>query len=101
MIYFIANTHFCHSNTIGSYGQLFENADGMDRALIDNWNSCVTDRDEIYILSDFLYKGKDKDANNTLSKLKGYKYLIVGNHEKYPADSELKPEAFEWINYYK
>jgi len=100
MIYFTADTHFCHSNIIGSCGRPFDNADEMNRALIDNWNSLVTERDEIYILGDFLYKGKGKDANNILSKLKGRKYLIVGNHEKYLADPEFKPEAFEWINYY-
>jgi calcineurin-like phosphoesterase family protein len=100
MIYFTADTHFCHSSIIGSCGRPFENAQEMNLALIDNWNSCVTDRDEIYILGDFLYKGKGKDANKILDKLKGRKYLIVGNHEKYLADPEFKPEAFEWINYY-
>jgi calcineurin-like phosphoesterase family protein len=100
MIYFTADTHFCHSNIIGSCDRPFNNADEMNRVLIDNWNSLVTDKDEIYILGDFLYKGKGKDANNILSKLKGRKYLIVGNHEKYLADPEFNPEAFEWINYY-
>jgi calcineurin-like phosphoesterase family protein len=72
----------------------------MNRALIDNWNSLVTDRDDIYILGDFLYKGNSKDANNILSKLKGQKYLIKGNHEKYLTDPEFKPEAFVWIKDY-
>jgi len=100
MIYFTADTHFCHNNIIGSCGRPFAAVDEMNRALIDNWNSLVTDRDEIYILGDFMYKGKGKEANIILSKLKGHKYLIKGNHEKYLTDPEFKPEAFAWIKDY-
>jgi len=100
MLFFIADTHFCHSNIIGHCGRPFQNADEMDRALIDNWNSLVTDRDDIYILGDFMYKGKGKDANRIFSKLKGRKYLIKGNHEKYLNDPEFAPEAFVWIKDY-
>ena len=66
MIYFIADTHFCHSNIIGSCGEPCDKADGMDRALIDNWNSSVKDRDEIYILGDFMHKGDGKKANEIM-----------------------------------
>jgi len=100
MIFFTADTHFCHSNIIGSCERPFTDVFEMNKAMIDNWNSLITNRDEIYILGDFLYKGKGKDANEILSKLKGRKYLIKGNHEKYLDDPEFKPEAFEWINNY-
>ena len=57
MIYFTADTHFCHSNIIGSCGRSFEKVGEMNRTLIENRNSYVTARDEVYILGDFLYKG--------------------------------------------
>jgi len=38
----------------------------MNRAIIDNRNSLVTGRDVIYILDDFIYKGKGGDANRGL-----------------------------------
>ena len=100
MIFFTADTHFCHSKIIGSCERPFADVFEMNKAMIDNWNSLITNRDEIYILGDFMYKGKAKDANEILSKLKGRKYLIKGNHEKYLDDPEFKPEAFEWINNY-
>jgi len=97
MIYFTADTHFCHSNIIGSCYRPFENVGEMNRALIDNWNNFVTARDEVYILGDFLYKGTGREANKILSQLKGRKYLIKGNHEKYLSDPEFRQETFEWF----
>ena len=72
----------------------------MNQSLIDNWNSRVKKRDEIYILGDFLYRGTGIDANNILYRLKGRKYLITGNHDRYLEDSQFIPEAFEWIKDY-
>jgi len=43
----------------------------------------MTCNDEIYVLGDFLYKGDGRKADELLSRLKGKKYLIKGNHEKY------------------
>ena len=100
MIYFTADTHFCHSNIIGSCERPFENVGEMNRALIKNWNSYITARDEVYILGDFLYKGTAIEANKILAQLKGRKYLIRGNHEKYLPDPQFKPEAFEWVKDY-
>jgi calcineurin-like phosphoesterase family protein len=72
----------------------------MNKEMIERWNSYVTARDEVYILGDFLYKGTGREANKILEKLKGRKYLIKGNHEKYLTDPEFKPDAFEWIKDY-
>ena len=100
MIYFTADTHFCHGNIIGSCNRPFTNVDEMNQTMIDKWNSYVKVRDEVYILGDFLYRGNGLDANNILSRLKGRKYLIKGNHEKYLTDPTFKPEAFEWVKDY-
>jgi len=48
--------------------------------LIGRYMTC---NDEIYVLGDFLYKGDGRKADELLSRLKGKKYLIKGNHEKY------------------
>ena len=100
MIYFTADNHFCHSNIILNCERPFENVDEMNRVMIEKWNSYVTDRDEIYILGDFMFRGKGREANEILSKLKGKKYLIKGNHERYLDDPAFKPEAFEWVKDY-
>jgi len=100
MTYFTADTHFCHGNIIGSCYRPFKDVREMNREMISKWNSYVTDHDEIYILGDFLYKGTGREANRILSELKGRKYLIKGNHEKYLDDPEFNQKAFEWVKDY-
>ena len=100
MIFFTADTHFCHDNIIFSCRRPFADVNEMNRVVIENWNSCVTEKDDIYILGDFLYRGKAKDANEILSKLNGRKYLIRGNHEKYLDDPLFKINAFKWVRDY-
>jgi len=100
MIYFTADTHFCHGNIIGLCGRPFKDAEDMNMTLIRNWNAAVGKNDEIYIIGDFLYKGDGKKANEILSRLKGKKYLIRGNHEKYLEDRQFDVRAFEWVKDY-
>ncbi|GBU27251.1 hypothetical protein R84B8_00780 [Treponema sp. R8-4-B8] len=100
MIYFTADNHFCHNNIILSCLRPFKDVDEMNNEMIHRWNNVVKKNDEIYILGDFMYKGKGKDANEILSKLNGRKYLIKGNHEKYLNEKEFNSDAFEWIKDY-
>ena len=100
MIYFTADNHFCHGNIIGSCCRPFKDVSEMNKEMIKRWNGYTTDRDEIYMLGDFLYKGTAREANNILSQLKGRKYLIRGNHDKYLDNPEFRQEAFEWIKDY-
>ncbi|CAH8770788.1 metallophosphoesterase family protein [Paenibacillus dendritiformis] len=72
----------------------------MNEMLIQNWNSYVTDYDDIYILGDFLFGGTGEDANKVLRRLKGKKYLIRGNHDKFLHDPEFDSTAFEWVKDY-
>ena len=100
MIYFTADNHFYHSNIIFSCERPFTDVYEMNREMIEKWNSCVTDHDDIYILGDFLYRGNGQQANEILSKLRGKKYLIKGNHEKYLDDPKFNSNAFEWMKDY-
>ena len=100
MIYFTADTHFCHGNIIGSCNRPYKDVQEMNRDIVNRWNSYVTDHDEIFILGDFLYKGTGREANKILGQLKGKKYLIRGNHEKYLDDPVFKQGAFEWVKDY-
>jgi len=100
MIYFTADTHFCHGNIIKHCHRPFPDAKTMNNKLIHSWNSVVGKNDEIYVLGDFLYKGTAKEANEILSRLNGKKYLIKGNHEKYLNDENFNRKAFEWVKDY-
>ena len=60
----------------------------------------VRDTDEIYILGDFIHKGNGEEANKILKKLKGKKYLIRGNHDKYLEDIHFDQNLFIWVKDY-
>ncbi|KAF1298453.1 hydrolase [Enterococcus sp. JM4C] len=101
MKYFIADTHFYHEAVIEFSNRPFENVEEMNRALINNWNSVVkSPKDEVYILGDFVYKGTGAQANQILKKLRGKKYLVKGNHEKYLNDPDFDLSLFEWVKDY-
>lgn len=102
MKYFIADTHFFHESVIEFNQRPFKDVNDMNKQLIENWNNTVKfSNDEVYILGDFVYKGTGENANSILQQLRGKKYLIKGNHEKYLNDKKFEHHHFEWIkNYY-
>ncbi len=78
MICNIADTHIDHDNIRRLSNRPFNTVEEMDKTIISNWNSRVTDNDDVYILGDFSYKSKAPIVY--LKQLNGRKYLIVGNH---------------------
>lgn len=77
--YLSSDLHFGHENIVPSRPQ-FKNVDEMDECLIRNWNRKVNDQDEVYILGDLSFRTR-KGIHQYLSRLKGKKHLIVGNHD--------------------
>ena len=57
MIFFTSDQHFCHTKIITMCNRPFAGIDEMNGTLIANWNSAVSDADEVYILGDFMYRG--------------------------------------------
>lgn len=79
MIYFTADTHFGHENILKFAGRPFSSASEMDEALITKWNERVNRGDKVYILGDMFFR--HPDPASVLSRLKGQKHLIIGNHD--------------------
>ncbi|MFS0660910.1 metallophosphoesterase [Niallia alba] len=100
MKYFISDTHFFHENIINFCNRPFEDVTIMNQTLIDRWNAVIGQKDEVYILGDFVVRGTGKQANEILMQLNGKKYLIKGNHEYYLDDPEFESSYFEWIKDY-
>ena len=100
MIYFTSDLHFCHSNIINLNNRPFADLSQMTHALIQNWNTYVSDRDEIYVLGDFSFTGTGEEINRILKRLRGKKYLIRGNHDKFLKDPDFDATAFEWVKDY-
>lgn len=82
MIYFISDTHFNHKNIIKYCNRPFKNVDEMNETLVKNWNTLVKDEDSIYHLGDVTF-GKRELSYKIFNQLKGKKYLVRGNHDKW------------------
>ena len=102
MRYYIADLHFGHG-TLNDHMDCrgFSSTEEMNQHMIDQWNSRVRSNDEVVILGDFCISTTGKEVNEILARLKGRKYLIVGNHDKYIERRSFDRSAFKWIENYK
>ncbi len=78
----------------------FADTEAMNEYMIERWNSRVKKKDEVVILGDFSF-GKAEETTEVLKRLKGKKYLIVGNHDRFLGDKDFDRSQFEWIEYYR
>lgn len=81
LIYFTADNHFGHENVIRFCNRPFASADEMNEHMISAWNDRVRQNDTVFILGDMFFRAKDVET--ILSRLKGKKRLIIGNHDSW------------------
>jgi calcineurin-like phosphoesterase family protein len=79
--YVTSDLHLNHQNIIQYCGRPFSSMEEMNEMLVSNWNSIVKDEDTIYVVGDVIM-GRTEWIDGTLSRLKGNKILISGNHDK-------------------
>lgn len=82
MIYFTSDQHLGHPAIISMQNRPFQNVEEMNQTITNNYNSMVNKDDTVYILGDICHRLRVEEANNLISKLKGRKILITGNHDK-------------------
>lgn len=102
MIYFTSDLHFWHNKILHHCNRPFKDVVEMNEALIVNWNNEVSPDDEVYILGDVTMEGPEK-AFAMLSQLKGIKYLIRGNHDRFVDNEAWQQYAwvFQWVKDYQ
>lgn len=80
----VSDTHFGHRGVCqflredGTKLRPWDNPEDMDEALVENWNSVVSDGDRVYHLGDVAI---NRRCLATLGRLKGRKCLVKGNHD--------------------
>ena len=97
MNYYIADLHFGHENVIRFDGRPFNSVEEMDQTLIVQWNAVVKEEDDVYILGDFCYKSKNSPLWY-LKQLKGWKHLILGDHDNHLLNDEEAVKQFASID---
>jgi calcineurin-like phosphoesterase family protein len=80
-VYITSDSHFFHKNIIQYENRPFGSVEEMNEVMIKNWNKVVSKEDKIFHLGDFAFSNKEKTLE-LVSKLNGYKILILGNHDK-------------------
>lgn len=87
---FISDLHFGHLNMALKRG--FQNIEEHDQHIIGQWNATVAKHDTVYILGDItMEKAQHYDK---LKVLKGYKKVVLGNHDM----SQHVPKLLEYVN---
>lgn len=76
-LWFTADTHFGHANIIKYTKRPFSSVEEMNEVLINNWNSCVAQKDSVIFLGDFCLG----DPIPYLSELNGNVTFVQGNHD--------------------
>ena len=89
-VYFIADLHFNHENIAIKRG--FSNAQEMNDHIIKCWNSVVNKKDTVWILGDITME--KIQGYELLDKLKGFKKVVLGNHDK----PQHVPELLKYVN---
>lgn len=79
--WFIADTHFGHANVIKYDNRPFADIDEMESELIKRWNKKVATGDTVWFLGDFAFFAKQDYISGLLKRLKGVKYMVMGNHD--------------------
>lgn len=96
MKYYVADLHFGHRNILSLCNRPFQTVEQMDQTLISNWNSTVSDQDEVYIVGDLFYRSTQVET--ILKQLKGKKILIVGNHDIQWINDDLITKYFSSVH---
>ena len=76
-----ADHHFGHANIIRYCSRPFADADAMNRAMVDRWNDVVASGDEVWILGDLVMGQRPVNLAAHVSRLRGTKILLPGNHD--------------------
>lgn len=81
MNWFTSDLHINHERIIEYCNRPFSSVEEMNDALVTRWNDRVMDSDIVYVVGD-MFLGKPENATDTIKSLKGYKVLVLGNHDR-------------------
>ena len=80
--WFTSDQHFCHSNVMNFCNRPWDDVKDMNKALTDNWNEVVGEKDVVFILGDFYWKKDCWETKRKLDELKaGHIFIVLGNHD--------------------
>ena len=79
-IFVTANQQFGRDNALKLYNRPFPSIEEMNEALIESWNSVVSEEDKIYVLGNFAWDPESAEA--AINRLNGNIIAIPGEFDK-------------------
>ncbi|AIQ47879.1 phosphoesterase [Paenibacillus sp. FSL R7-0273] len=98
-VFFTSDHHFGHKLIIDFESRPFANVQDMDQAMIESWNAVVGAGDTVFHLGDFSFLGLEA-TRDIISRLQGYKILILGNHDRGRGRSWWLEAGFDEVSEY-
>ena len=80
--FFTSDTHFDDEFAIQYFGRPFQSVDEMNAAMVERWNTVVTNEDVVYHLGDFTPKGLDH-LTKWSDQLHGSIKILPGNMDRH------------------
>jgi len=97
MIYYTSDTHFFHLNILRyQLNRKHSSIEEMNCAIIEAWNSVVTDKDTVIHLGDFLMGQKAIGMPQIVPILNGRKVICLGNHD--PSATAMLKYGFDEVH---
>lgn len=80
-IWLSSDLHLFHDQDFIWKNRGFNSVKEMNEAIIENFNSKISDEDTVYLLGDMMLNCAAEAGLKLLSQIKGKKYLAYGNHD--------------------
>lgn len=77
-----SDPHFDSESIITNGKRPFANVAEMNTKLIENYNAVITKQDVCWWLGDIMYGATKDKVRKILSRMRGRKFLIMGNHDR-------------------
>jgi calcineurin-like phosphoesterase family protein len=77
----ISDLHLGDLGIISFENRPFSSCEEYENTLINNWNTIVSNDDEVFVLGDTSQYSQDK-TRDIITKLNGRKILVLGNHDR-------------------
>ncbi|WP_036744962.1 metallophosphoesterase [Paenibacillus sp. HGF7] len=95
----MSDHHFGHKLIIDFESRPFADADEMTDVMIQKWNAVVGSEDKVFHLGDFSFLNQER-TQEIVGKLNGYKFLVLGNHDRGRSRSWWLDAGFDEVSEY-
>lgn len=98
-IFFTGDLHLGDENIRVYEKRPFKNIGEMDNAIVENWNSAVSEEDLTIVVGDVGVYSVEQ-MKSIIGQLKGDKILIKGNHDLFRSNEVWKEVGFKEVSDY-